>query len=236
MSLLINFKGEVMKKTLIFSIIFMVIAVSAYGAEPQKIKFNIDKAKLESGNLQVFEENYVVDGKGQKKRAVGVILINAPPAKVWDVLEKWDVMGKFVPGLSYYKTIHVIKPIGKGEIGESLIEGKLSFPSIMYTLDVKFDEANLRQDWRMITEKEIAFYNEKQEVVKKNSGMLKNIEGYEYIEPYNNGLQTVYTYAPIIETSVPVPGFMEKALSKNTLSGYVKAIKKRVESDNEQKK
>lgn len=225
-----------MKKTLIFSIILMVLAVSAYGAEPLKIRFNIDKAKLESGNLQVFEENYVVDGKGQKKRAVGVILINAPPAKVWDVLEKWDVMGKFVPGLSYYKTIHVIKPIGKGEIGESLIEGKLSFPSIMYTLDVKFDEANLRQDWRMITEKEIAFYNEKQEVVKKNSGMLKNIEGYEYIEPYNNGLQTVYTYAPIIETSVPVPGFMEKALSKNTLSGYVKAIKKRVESDNEQKK
>lgn len=225
-----------MKKSLIFSIILMVLAVSAYGAEPQKVKFSIDKAKLESGNLQVFEENYTVEGKGQKKRAVGIILINAPPAKVWDVLKNWDIMGKFVPGLSYYKTILVIKPIGKSDIGESLIEGKLSFPSIMYNLDVKFDEANLRQDWRMITEKEIAFYIEKQVVLKKNSGMLKNIEGYEYLEPYNNGLQTVYTYAPIIETAVPVPGFIEKALSKNTLSEYVKAIKKRVESDQEQKK
>ena len=83
----------------------------------------------------------------------------------------------------------------------------------------------------MFTEKEIASYNEKQIVVRKNSGMLKNIEGYGYLEPYNNGLQTVYTYAPIIETSVPVPGFIEKALSNNTLSGYVKAVKKRVESD-----
>jgi hypothetical protein len=236
MGWLINIKGEVMKKTLIFSIILMVLAVLAYGEEPQKVKFNIDKAKLESGNLQMFEENYVVEGKGQKKRSVGVILINAPPAKVWDVLDNWDVMGEFVPGLSYYKTIHVIKPIGKGDVGESLIEGKLSFPSIMYTLDVKFDEANLRQDWRMITEKEIAFYNEKREVLKKNSGMLRNIEGYEYLESYNNGLQTVYTYAPIIETAVPVPGFIENALSKNTLSGYVKAIKKRVESNQEQKK
>ena len=225
-----------MKKTLIFSIISMVFAVWAYGAEPKKVNFNIDKAKLESGNLQVFEDNYVVEGKGQKKRAVGVILINASPAKVWEVLENWDVMGEFVPGLSYYKTVHLIKPIGKGDVGESLIEGKLSFPPIRYTLDVTFDKVNLRQDWRLVTEKEIVSYNEKQEVLKKNSGMLKSIEGYEYLEPYNNGLQTVYTYAPIIETSGPVPNFIDRALTKNTLSGYVKAIKKRVESGKEQKK
>jgi hypothetical protein len=225
-----------MKKSLIFSIILMVLAVWAYGAEPQKVKFNFDKAKLEAGILQVFEENYVLESKGQKKRAVGVILINAPPAKVWEVLENWDVMGGFVPGLSYYKTVHVIKPIGKGDVGESLIEGKLSFPPIRYTLDVTFDKTNLRQDWRLVTEKEIASYNEKHEVLKKNSSMIKNIEGYECLEPYNNGLQTVYTYAPIIETSGPVPNFIDKALTKNTLSGYVKAIKKRLESGKEQKK
>jgi hypothetical protein len=231
-----DFKGGTMKKSLILSIILMVLAVWAYGAEPQKVKFNIDKAKLESGNLQVFEDNYVVEGKGQKKRAVGVILINAPPAKVWEVLENWDVMGEFVPGLSYYKTVRVIKPIGKGDVGESLIEGKLSFPPIRYTLDVTFDKANLRQDWRLVTEKEIASYNERQEVLKKNSSMIKSIEGYEYLEPYNNGLQTVYTYAPIIATSGAVPNFIDRALTKNTLSGYVKAIKKRVESGKEQKK
>jgi hypothetical protein len=219
-----------MKKSLILSIFIMLIAVLAYGAEPQKLKLNIDKAKLEAGTLQTFEENYVVEGKGQKRRAIGVILINAAPAKVWEVLEKWDVMGEYVPGLSYYKTIHVIKPLGTDTIGETLIEGKLSFPPIIYTLDVVFDKANLRQDWRLVTEKEIAMYNEKKEVVKKNSGMIKNIEGYEYLEPYNNGQQTVYTYAPIIETFGAVPQFIDKALTKNTLSGYVKAIKKRVET------
>jgi hypothetical protein len=225
-----------MKKSLILSVFLMALAVCAYGAEPQKLKFNIDKAKLESGILQMFEDNYVVEGKGQKKRAVGVILINAPPERVWEVLENWDVMGEFVPGLSYYKTVHVIKPIGKGSIGESFIEGKLSFPPIRYTLNVKFDKVNLRQDWRLVTEKEISSYNEKQEILKKNSSMVKSIEGYEYLEPYNNGLQTVYTYAPIIETSGPVPNFIERALTKNTLSGYVTAVKKRVESGREQKK
>ena len=225
-----------MKKSLILSIILMTLAVCTYGAEPQKVNFNIDKAKLESGILQVFEENYVVEGKGQKKRAVGVILINAPPERVWEVLENWDVMGEFVPGLSYYKTVHVIKPIGKGGIGESLIEGKLSFPPIRYTLDVTFDKVNLRQDWRLVTGKEISSYNEKQEFLKKNSSMVKSIEGYEYLEPYNNRLQTVYTYAPIIETSGPVPNFIDRALAKNTLSGYVMAVKKRVESRRVQKK
>lgn len=225
-----------MKKSLILSIFLLMLAVCAYGAEPRKVSFNIDKAKLESGVLQVFEENYVVKGQGQKKRAVGVILINAPPERVWDVLENWDVMGEYVPGLSYYKTVYVIKPIGKNAMGESLIEGKLSMPPIRYTLDVKFDKVQLRQDWRLVTEKEVSSYNKKQEVLKKNSAMVQSIEGYEYLEPYNKGLQTVYTYAPIIETSGPVPGFIERALTKNTLSGYVTAVKKRVESGSQQKK
>jgi len=225
-----------MKKSLLLSIFIMALAVCAYAAEPQKVKFNIDRAKLESGVLQVFEENYVVEGKGQKKRAVGIILINAPPERVWGVLENWDVMGEFVPGLSYYKTVHVIKPIGKSGIGESLIEGKLSVPPIRYTLDVKFDKVNLRQDWRLVTEKEILSYNEKKEILKPNSSMVKSIEGYEYLEPYNKGSQTVYTYAPIIETAGPVPNFINRALTKNTLSGYVMAVKKRVESGRQQKK
>lgn len=222
-----------MKKSLILSIFITLIAVLAYGAEPQKLKLNIDKAKLEAGQLQTFEENYVVEGKGQKRRAIGVILINASPEKVWSVLENWDVMGEFVPGLSYYKTVHIIKPLGQNTVGESLIEGKLSFPPIIYTLDVVFDKANLRQDWRLVTEKEMFSYNEKKEIVKKNSGMLRSIEGYEYLEPYSNGQQTVYIYAPIIETAGAVPAFIDRVLTKNTLSGYVKAIKKRVESGKE---
>jgi hypothetical protein len=145
----------------------MIFAVCAYGEELQKVKFNLDKAKLESGVLQVFEENYVVEGQGQKKRAVGVILINAPPERVWDVLENWDVMGEYVPGLSYYKTVYVIKPIGKNAMGESLIEGKLSMPPIRYTLDVKFDKVKLRQDWRLVTENEISSYNKSRKFSKR---------------------------------------------------------------------
>ncbi len=227
-----------MKEGLILSVFILVFAVCSYGAEPQKINFGIDKAKLESGKLQVFEEEYSIEGKGKKKRVVGVILIDASPAEVWQVLEDWDSMGAFVSGLDYYKTVHVIKPTKKGDVGESLIEGKLSIPllTILYTLDVKFDEPNLRQEWRMISKEEVTSYNQKGIAVRKNSKVLKNIEGYEYLKPYNNGSQTLYVYAPIVTTSVPVPDFIEKALSKTTLSGYMKGVKERVESLKKQDK
>ena len=173
-----------------------------------------------------------------RKRGVGVILIDAPPALVWDYLLKWDSMGEFIPGLEYYKTIHTIKPIAKGRVGESLIEGKLNFPvlTVMYTMDVTFDEPNLRQDWRLITPAESEIYTKKGIKVTRSTSGVKNIEGFEYIEPHGNGSKTVYYYVPIIETSIPVPGFVERFIANSTLPGYMEGMKKRIESKGAYKK
>jgi hypothetical protein len=57
---------------------------------------------------------------------------------------------------------------------------------------------------------------------------LKNIEGFEYIEPYDDGSSTIYYYAPIVETAIPIPEFVEKMLARNTLSGYMEAIREMV--------
>jgi hypothetical protein len=197
----------------------------------EKLNLNIDKKKLDAGKLQTFTIEMKGEGDGKKKRAIGVLLINAPTENVWKYLCQWETMGEFVPGLEYYKTVKVIKPIEKDTVGETLIEGKLKFPilTVVYTLDIKFDESNMRQEWSLITpamEEE----SKKQgiKMTRATSG-LKNVEGFQYMEPYDNGKKTVYYYAPIVETSVPVPAFAERFITKSTLPGYMEGLKKRVE-------
>jgi len=204
----------------------------------EKLKLNIDKKKLDAGKLQTFTIEMKGQGEGKKKRGVGVLLINAPTEKVWKYLCEWETMGEFVPGLEYYKTVKVIKPIEKGTMGETLIEGKLKFPilTVIYTLDVKFDESNMSQEWSLITPaQEEASMKQGKKMTRATSG-LKNVEGFQYMEPYDGGKKTVYYYAPIVETSVPVPGFAERFLTKSTLPGYMEGLKKRVESNGTYKK
>lgn len=204
----------------------------------EKLNIKIDKAKLEAGKLQTFTVEMKVEGEGKKKRGIGVLLINSTPENTWKYLCDWNSMGQFVPGLEYYKTVSVIKPVEPGESGEVLFEGKLKFPvlTVIYTLDVKFDGKNMRQEWSLVSQRQVDEYQKKGiKIIRATSG-LKNVEGFEYIEPYDNGKKTVYYYAPIVETSVPVPGFAERFMTKSTLPGYMEGVKKRVESNGTYKK
>jgi hypothetical protein len=204
----------------------------------EKLNLNIDKKKLDAGKLQTFTIEMKGEGEGKKKRGVGVLLINAPTEKVWKYLCEWETMGEYVPGLEHYKTVKVIKPIEKDTVGEALIEGKLKFPifNVVYTLDIKFDESNMRQEWSLITPAQEEESKKQGKKMTRATSGLKNVEGFQYMEPYDGGKKTVYYYAPIVETSVPVPGFAERFLTKSTLPGYMEGVKKRVESDAKYKK
>jgi hypothetical protein len=198
-------------------------------SEPQKLKFNLDEKKLLAGEIQTFEQAYQVEGKGIKKRVVGVAILNVPPAKAWQVLLDWDAMGKYVKNLEYNRTIHVFAPpASKDKLGNSLIESQLKvvYLTINYTLDVKFDYKNQRQDWTLVTDDQVEKFNSQNIPVKKCMRGIKNIEGFEYTEPYGDGSKTIYYYAPIVETSIPMPEFVETALSKTTLNGYMEGIRK----------
>ncbi|HQP30832.1 MAG TPA: SRPBCC family protein [Deltaproteobacteria bacterium] len=220
-----------MKKIVPLCLCVVLFSSVAFGQE--RLNLKLDRKTLEAGKLQTFTYEYKVEGQGKKKRGVGVILIDAPPERVWEYLLKWDSMGEFVPGLDYYKTIQSLRPIAKGAVGESLIEGKLKFPmlTIKYTLDVRFDEPNLRQDWRLITPEEVDEFARKGIKTTRATGGIKNIEGFEYLEPYAGGSKTIYYYAPIVETAVPIPAFVERLLANSTLPGYVESVKKRVETN-----
>ncbi|MBU0992476.1 MAG: hypothetical protein KJ737_08290 [Proteobacteria bacterium] len=195
--------------------------------------FTIDMATLKAGKLQIFTEEFKVEGEGKRKRVIGVILINKPPGDVWEVLKDWDSMGQYVPGLKYYKTIHTITPIDDMNNGETLIEGELDVPivTVTYTVNVTFRASeNYRVEWHLLSEKQIQKYCDSNIPVKANSSGLKSIEGFGYLEAVDDGLKTVYTYAPIVEISIPIPGFVERYISKSSLKGYLNAVKKHVES------
>jgi hypothetical protein len=219
---------------LISVIFFLPVTVCAQ----EKLNLKIDKAKLEAGKLQTFTVEMKVEGKGIKKRGIGVILINAPPEKIWKCLCDWSSMGEYVPGLEYYKTVKVIKPIETGEVGEVLNEGKLKFPllTVIYTLDLKIDGKNFRQEWNLASQSQVDEYQKQGIKIIRSTSGLKNVEGFQYIEPYDNCKRTVYYYAPVVETSVPVPGFAERFLTNSTLPGYMEGVKKRVESNGTYKK
>jgi hypothetical protein len=213
-------------------LLILTAAAASRGGAPEKFDYKLDEDKLLSGGIQTFEKEYEVEGEGRKKRVVGVMVLDAPPERVWAVLEDWDAMGPFVPGLDYNRTIHVFEPLGrKDRVGNSLIEGqiKVLYLTINYTLNVKFDKADYRQEWKFVTDEQAREYNQKGVPVKEATFGLKNIEGFEYIEPFGDGSRTIYYYAPIVETSIPLPDFLETALSKSTLNGYMEGIRKMVE-------
>jgi len=217
-------------KMLLVSTVILALAFPVSGG-PRKLKINYKKDKLEAGKLQVFTQKYRLKDGGEGKRVIGVMLIDATPAKVWKALENWDAMGAYVKSLIYYKTIHRKSPITDNGIGISLIEGKLkaAFLTILYTLEVKFYKSHYYQEWRMVRKEEGAAYRAKNIPVKENKGSVKNIKGFEYIEPYGDGSKTIYYYAPIVEVSIPVPGFVERSISKSSLNEYMLGVKKKVE-------
>lgn len=210
-------------------------------AAPAHFDIDLDQEKLARGKIQIITQKLHVEGKGKKKRVVGAVIIDAEVSKVWKVLEDWDAMGNYVSSLEYYKTVKTFKPsknVGalaeNDDVWESLIEGclKVAFVTIRYTLKVTFDKKNMRQDWRLVTDQEADDYHKKKIAVKKSSASLKNIEGFEYIEPYGNGDQTLYVYAPIVEVSGPVPGWIERKIAKTSLKEYIRAVKNKAQSEN----
>lgn len=221
-------------KTVLFAAVFIIFLAGQTKAAGQgKLDIALDEKKLLSRELQVFTQEYKVEGEGKKKRVIGVLLLNAPPAAVWNVIKDWDSLTGLMDSLEYYKTRHVFTPISKGNIGDALIEGKLKvafFFNIYYTLRVLFDEPGLRQEWKLVTDEQAEKFKKMNIEVKESSAGIKAIEGFEYIEPFDNGSKTIFYYAPLVEVSIPVPGFVDRAVSKSSLEEFMNAIKEKIES------
>ncbi|MBV1921543.1 MAG: hypothetical protein KUG73_12770 [Pseudomonadales bacterium] len=103
------------------------------------------------------------------------------------------------------------------------------FISLSYTLDTNFDKAAGTMVWNMLSPEDIKKYQQQKiDVRAADEGRLKNVEGFGKIKAYDEK-STIYYYAPIVETSVSLPGFVENAITNVSLSKYLHAIKARAE-------
>ncbi len=221
-----------MKKIII--LLMLGICTTAFTQDVGKINIYLNKQKLAAGELQTFEFDYITSGQGKKKGVIGVVLVNAPQAELWKVLMDWDSMSEYVPGVTQHKTRYVVKSAKDGSPLESLIEARLKTAgilSIIYTLRVKFDGEKLVQEWSFLSDNETEELNKEKNLgLNKASFGLKNISGFQYIESYSETGKCVFYYAPVVEISIPLPGFVEKAITGKTLSDFMIAVKKRAES------
>ncbi len=198
-------------------------------AEPGKFDFPVDEKKMLEGELQLFERS-IEGGEGKKKRHIaGVILINALPEEVWNVLNDWESMDEFVPDLEYYKVITERRRDG---IGQLFLEGKLNIPlfNFIYNLDVVSDKSRFLQEWRLMTPEEVEIIRLVGFDIRESTDGIDEITGYGLVQPTDNGQKSIYTYSTVIEFSMPLPEFVENYISRNALIGFVEGVKKRVES------
>lgn len=191
---------------------------------------DIDNSLLKQADVQSLREGNIVIKKQKSKtqegeiaRVAGAILIQKPIQEVWKCILDWERMPQYVDTLDYYTVLAKINH------NTSIIEGQIhvAFLKFNYTLLVSNDERNYYQKWQLISENDIVQYNIQKNIKPASTG-IKNIEGYQYCIPLDDNNTIVY-YAPVVEVSVPVPGFVENNLTQKSIKDYLYGIKRYLE-------
>lgn len=198
---------------------------------------DIDNSLLKQADVQSLREGNIVIKKQKSKtqegeiaRVAGAILIQKPIQEVWKCILDWERMPQYVDTLDYYTVLAKINH------NTSIIEGQIhvAFLKFNYTLLVSNDERNYYQKWQLISENDIVQYNIQKNIKPASTG-IKNIEGYQYCIPLDDNNTIVY-YAPVVEVSVPVPGFVENNLTQKSIKDYLYGIKRYLEGGYNEKK
>ncbi len=189
-------------------------------------------AKFSEAEMQILKEGKIITKKqkqntpeGHIARVVGAIQIQKPVEDVWKCILDWGKMPQYVPTLDYYKVLETINP------SISVIEGQIhvAFLKFRYTLLVKNQKDTYYQRWQLLTPSHIKDYRIHSKTQPHSSG-IKNIEGFQYCIPVDN-YSTILYYAPVVEVSVPVPGFVENTLTQKSIKEYLYGIKKYLDGD-----
>jgi len=223
-----------------FKITFFIILISykAFASDFSQLNmddYNINKANLEKGDIQLFYKNFKDNNSGEKKQITGIILINAPVNLVWNLISDWDSMGEYVPCLKYYKTLYQVEYDKHNSIKRSIIEGYIKIPlpfiNKKINLFVNFYEGSQSISWKLLTDEQKYYYKNKGIKIKRSNKYLKKMEGFTRINQYyDNNNQTIFYYVLKIEISVPVPFFVKKFLYETSLKGFMQSIKIRSEN------
>ncbi len=188
----------------------------------------VDPGELVSGKVQVFDYDA---GKNRTYR-VGAVRIDAAPAVVRGLLEDLENLGRSLPHIEYYLIRHRVTGAQGSAKGEILVEGRFSlsdFPA-QYTIALESDWGNLWRKWRILTPDEVESYNRKGIHVLPTSGLIRNLEGFEYLQSVDGGAKTVYYYALNLTSTIPLPESVTRTIERAVFVERLSLIKKMAES------
>jgi hypothetical protein len=217
-----------MKKILVIFFVSISLNLFSSGREFEKLHEFIDDTVLLSGRVQIFEYKAQVD----KTYRVGAIRIDAPADIVWEILEDMEMLGAKMPYIQYQKIKYGGLNMEKKHKGNIIVEGRFSIPnfSAQYTITMDFNRSGMWRKWRILTPKEVASYNSKGAQVLQSSGLIKEMEGFEYIEPYNKDAGTIYYYALNMKSTIPLPEFIINTINNALFEQHMALIKQMAES------
>ena len=86
----------------------------------------------------------------------------------------------------------------------------------------------------MLNPAEVESYNRKGIDALQSSGLIRNMEGFEYLETFDGGGKTIYYYALNIQSTIPLPEFVKKNLYETLFIQRLTVIKEKAESSMEE--
>jgi hypothetical protein len=220
-----------MSKVLIV-IALMSVYVTSWAERPEALNFPLDYELLEKGKMQAEVQLLEEPGRGEKKLVIGVQLINATADQTWALVRDVEGQINYVPNLELFDTVHTFEKTNTYR--HILANIKLDVPivNVQYTLDYHIDDTQRLHYWTMLTPKERkSFRRDGIKTLRPGFG-LTAIKGLGYIEPYEKDpSKSLYYYLNDITSSMPVPGMLERALTKSTLREYMLSIRVVLEGD-----
>lgn len=214
----------------IFVLLSVSLAFSFFGGagEGERLHTFIDPALLQDEGVQLFAYTTRQD----KEYRVGAVMIDAEPEMIWDLLQDMETLGSAVPYLDYQKIRNKDAVAQDGRTGEMLVEGRFNIPhfTAQYTITMSFDRPRKWREWRILKPEEVEAYRKKGTHILQTSGLIRNMEGFEYLEASDAGAKTIYYYALDIQSTIPLPEFVKKSLSEPLLIEHLRFIRDRAES------
>jgi hypothetical protein len=206
------------------AVVFMMLVLGAVAEEtvlvPERYEEHLtdeNVAKLEAGAL-VFIKTKEIQGDGDQNTAAHsyvFTIVDRPADTVWDELSNYAARAEYLP-----RVVSVEKYDEKdGAIGTH-ITFKAAFRKLEYYAWEKQDRSKYEIAWDLDPEKE---------------NDLDVNRGYWYTIPYGDG-RCLIVYEVELESSIPLPGPLERYMINRDTPGVLEALKKRVESDGAYKK
>lgn len=202
----------------------------SWADKPEALDFPLDYEALEKGEMQAEVKVLEKEGRGDKKLVIGVQLVNATADELWALVRDVEGQVNYVPNLGLFETVHTFEKTK--DYRHILANVKLNVPivKVQYTLDYHIDDKTRIHRWTMVDNKTRKEYR-KQGIKTLRPGFgLNAIDGLGYIEPYpKDKTKSLYYYLNDIASSVPVPGMLERVLTKSTLRQYMASVRVQLE-------